>query len=351
MHALRVAIVIIAAGGRYSGVASSSATASSGQASPGSCASESRLVVVPQLFTAQECDSIVSHFVDTTQGERDVRVAESVSRTTFFDHDGGQREDFRWILDRILAAVKRHYADERSGSSDGAALDNIVSAWGFNVLAAEDGRDLGKRLDFVLMHRFENQGGEPDFFDFHCDTKPGDGTGRTMNINVMLSSSRRGDFSGGTLRAGVQTLSAGQGDLCFYPASLPHCVEDITAGTRHTLVLAVRVPDADRARTAYWDMAAAAHDNLRTALRSVPKIHLLRGEWLAAQGRDAEADDAYAESYASTPQAEAYAEHFDAEALRLAEAGEAQAAASHKAMARRVRALILAAGDATSTIS
>ena len=35
----------------------------------------------------------------------------------------------------------------------------------------------------------------------------------------------------------------------------------------------------------------------------------------------------------------------------LTEAGEAQAAASHEAMARRVRALILAAGDATSTIS
>lgn len=36
------------------------------------------------------------------------------------------------------------------------------------------------------------------FFDFHVDTKPNDGTLRTVNVNVMLSA--RDAYQGGTLQ-------------------------------------------------------------------------------------------------------------------------------------------------------
>lgn len=56
--------------------------------------------------------------------------------------------------------------------------------WGFNVKESTL-QTFSKNIEFVLLHEF--QGDKGDFFDWHIDTKPGDGTGRTVNINVMLS--------------------------------------------------------------------------------------------------------------------------------------------------------------------
>ncbi len=54
-----------------------------------------------------------------------------------------------------------------------------------NAAASCFAESLSRNLDFVLMHEFK--GAEGDFFDWHIDTKPGDRTDRTVNINVMLS--------------------------------------------------------------------------------------------------------------------------------------------------------------------
>ena len=50
-------------------------------------------------------------------------------------------------------------------------------------------------IDFTLMHEFL----PGDFFDWHVDTTPGDGTGRTLNANVMLSDPLL-DFEGGRFK-------------------------------------------------------------------------------------------------------------------------------------------------------
>ena len=137
----------------------------------------------------------------------------------------------------------------RTGELDWIS-ERIVACANLRDAAGRKQNALGFRasVDFSLMHEF----GPGDFFDWHVDTTPGDGTGRTLNANVMLSNPSR-DFEGGRLRiepaapaithihaslyhpggrfrVGATTLHVAQGDLYIYPASYPHAVESITAG-------------------------------------------------------------------------------------------------------------------------
>jgi len=146
--------------------------------------------------------------------ERDVRTSESVSRINYWDTSeeirstSSSRSVYDWIYNRVLEKAL-------------AAGDNALE-WGFDVAAA-DSASLSKQLDFVLLHEFLGA----DFFDWHTDTKPGDGTGRTVNVNVMLSSScsrnideegAEGDYTGGGLLVGDCDVRPEKGDLYWYPA-------------------------------------------------------------------------------------------------------------------------------------
>jgi hypothetical protein len=152
--------------------------------------------------------------------ERDVRTSESVSRVNYWDTSeeirstSSVRSVYDWIYNRVLEKA-------RATSNDEAADDDAVE-WGFDVAAA-DSASMSKQLDFVLLHEFLGN----DFFDWHTDTKPGDGTGRTVNVNVMLSSSSsrnsdekgaEGDYTGGGLLVGDCDVRPEKGDLYWYPA-------------------------------------------------------------------------------------------------------------------------------------
>ncbi|KAJ1619447.1 hypothetical protein T492DRAFT_1085198 [Pavlovales sp. CCMP2436] len=274
------------------------------------------LSVFPRAFSREECERITQHFA-AKRVERDVRIAASVSRTNYWDHTPGSGE-YDWIYERILTLL--------------AAREPLSKAlWGrFDPLALRTPAELAGGVEFVLLHEFKTG----DFFDWHVDTNPGDKTGRTLNINIMLSPPDA--YDGGELSVGTELLRAGQGDLSIYPASLPHRVADVSGGLRHTFVIALSVPDSQRASSGYWDLARANHGALKNGLPTEPKLHLLRGEWLSAQGDESGADEAFADGYACTAEALAYATQFYDEGLRLLSEGDRRAALQHFEMAVRV---------------
>jgi len=316
--------------------------------------------------------------------ERDVRPSESVSRINYWDNSEGIRSSadrpsaYDWIYERLLERVRA------TSTEDAAAVQ-----WGFGV-SEGDAASLSQQLDFVLLHEFKGA----DFFDWHTDTKPGDGTGRTVNVNVMLSSSsssasiqgdesQDGGYSGGGLLVGDCDVRPQKGDLYWYPAGYPHKVADVEGGERHTLVLAVKVEDSAREATDYWERCEAnflkltcgfedakAKETAAAAAggkpkqkkgaevlpagfgmklvaepwrqsrplrpRSHSKWHFLFGEHLAAQGRDAEADEVFADAYASTEQAAEYALKFDEDGQRLAAGGRIEESLPFFKLAARI---------------
>lgn len=171
-------------------------------------------------------------------------------------------------------------------------------------------------LDFTLMHEFHEGGA----FDWHVDTKPFDGTGRTLNINVMLSSAGV-DYTGGELYVGNESLAPSLGDLYVYSAALPHRVARLNHGSRFTLVVALTVrhlsasndsPDGpDAPRAAYWQAIEEQFGQLLAgSLANEPKVHILYGEHLEAAGRADEAQVAFCHSYHATGAAVRYAQTF-----------------------------------------
>jgi hypothetical protein len=290
------------------------------QVFPSNAGGTEGLSVFRSAFSREECERIVAHFEARSPAERDVRVHAGVSRTNHFDkapaESGGV---YDWIFARILALLGDH-----------PTTPSERALWGFDPRALRSASELVDSVDFVLLHEFHAN----DFFDTHVDTKPEDGTGRTVNINVMLSPPEA--YAGGELRVGTSSVRASQGDMCLYPAALPHKVEDITGGKRHTLVIAVRVPEAQRAACGYWQLARANHERLRAQLPGMPKVHLVRAEYLAALGDEDAADEAFGEAYACTAEASQYAEHFHAEGMTLLKTGDGRGALKHFTMAARV---------------
>uniref|UniRef100_A0A7S2F554 Fe2OG dioxygenase domain-containing protein n=1 Tax=Octactis speculum TaxID=3111310 RepID=A0A7S2F554_9STRA len=167
------------------------------------------------------------------------------------------------------------------------------------------------------MHEFSGQ----DYFDWHVDTQPRDGTGRTINVNVMLSPSEA--YKGGDLVVGTERLdSLGKGDLYWYPAGFPHKVMDIEAGLRHSLIIAVKTNTVTgRESWKYWDEVERNFNRIRGMQPEVSKWHWLHGEHMAALGQQHEADVCFANSYASTPQGTLYAAKFDEDGQKLVSMG------------------------------
>jgi hypothetical protein len=215
------------------------------------------LVVCKSAFSAHECDQISEVFVSSQRADPDLRSVDGIRRTNRWDAAKGMLLSGKldWIYARVVAC---------------AGLDQSSLAFRSSV-------------DFSLMHEFSTG----DFFDWHVDTSPGDGTGRTVNVNVLLSDPAV-DFGGGAFKVGAQLTDVNQGDLYIYPASFPHAVETVTSGRRRSLVIgvldpcAVNEPDAharlqlrdmrqlqgrrdlyqEPLRAAYWLEATANHEEL-----------------------------------------------------------------------------------------
>ena len=284
-------------------------------------------------FTQDECAAIVSLFVDHLEVARDARTIPnlprmpadySVARTNRFDADGALMRSGRldWVYERIL----------------GLASQQLWTEPGEAPAAAEA---FHAHVEFNLLHEFQQH----DQFGWHVDTKPADGHDRTLNINVMLSSAARGEYTGGALQVGATNVSAEAGDLYLYPASEPHVVHPLSSGLRRTLVIALKEPAsaasaqggggavsaeasaplAERRRR-YWSQTRARFEALAGgALAHEPKLHMLFGEFLEASGDAERAKAAFCASYraAGADAAAAYAAQFLSDAEEAAGVEEA----------------------------
>ena len=228
----------------------------------------SAVTYLPGIFSASDTQKIIEQF-KTLPGTHDHRQGKAVKRTNYFDQgDSVTSPDssYSWIFERIRPL----FFPEQSAET------------------------FQKNIDFVLLHEFDENG----FFDWHVDCNPNDGTGRTMNINVMLTD--RSMYGGGELVVGSRRMAPNIGDLYMYPASHPHKVVDITSGRRHTLVVAVKQHPLPGD---YWEQTEKYFESLCEDSRD-SKLHMLFGQFLMALGRpDAEIDEKFANSYACTAQA------------------------------------------------
>lgn len=274
-----------------------------------SCSSSGGLRFYPKAFTKAETSAIIK-LMKTLPVEIDERVDKSVNRTNYFDKGPAitsPESKYSWIFERIRSL----YAPNES-------MEKFVS-----------------RIDFILLHEFEQSG----FFDWHIDTKPGDGTLREDNINVMLSD--RAEYEGGILTVGGDNVEADRGDCYAYPASFPHKVGDITGGIRHTFIIAMtssKSESSDLERQKYWDSAEENYKQLCESIPTESKLHMLHGEFLAARGRpSSEVDAKFADMYASTPEAEQYANNFSEQGKELAQMGRTEESKGYLAMADMIR--------------
>lgn len=259
------------------------------------------LLHVAGAFSKDECRLILDLFASQLTAQPEVRRIPnlphmpddySVARVSYVD-DGVLMASgaFDWVYDRVLLSMPRD-------------LDPDVFSAGLPHSALE----MRSSVEFNLMHSFSRV---HNHFGWHVDTKPSDGKFRSYNINVMLSP--QNTYSGGVLQVGDQNVSAHEGDLYLYPASTPHTVHPLSIGVRHSLVIALNNPPTTHAYWhAYWRAAESRFVSLaKGELRDEPKLHLLHGEFLEAQGRGAEAKQAYCQSYrAKAVDRPAYAQQF-----------------------------------------
>jgi len=274
-------------------------------------------------FTPEECARIAQLFWERPP-ELDARTIPllpnmehdqfRVARVNRFD-DGtlGSRGKLDFIFLRLAALLHGSHAspllavggiDVDALRSVGASTDSIAAA----------ARNLRARVAFTLLHEFTPRPGDPSpQFDWHADTKPGDGKARSLNVNVMLSAPGV-DFEGGDLQVGSTRVAAQQGDMYLYPAAVVHRVAPILNGTRLTLVVALEDIAADgdgvvsddgrsslaRRRELYWAHVEASYQRLATGpLANESKLHILHGEFLEGAGRNAEAHAAFCRAYAA----------------------------------------------------
>ena len=268
-------------------------------------------------FSAQECSDILKLFSEATP-EHDLRrvpllpnMKEESFRGSrinrFADAAMLDSGDFDWIYERLLSVLPA----SMDGGSAGAVVGESSKLWAPKRQRLQWMHD---RVAFNLVHEFTD---DANGFDWHTDTKPGDGKARSLNINVMLSAPGEA-FGGGELQVGGAQIAARQGDAYTYSAAVPHRVLPLTWGRRYTLIIALNErPGAglEGRREAYWRRAEAAFDGLvrSAALASEPKVHILHGEFLEGAGRHEDAHRAFCRAYRATAEPHAHCQQFIAD--------------------------------------
>jgi hypothetical protein len=269
--------------------------------------------LVRHAFTQSECDDIVALFRTHVEAETDVRenpLLPGQEGTGFGVHRTNRFDDGSLFRDGHFEATHRR-------------LNEVLHPW---LAAQASPFNLSASVDFHLLHEFVPGG----HFDWHVDTKPGDGTRRTYNLNVMLSQPGV-DFEGGALQVGAQVVEAQQGDAYVYSAAMPHRVSALDSGRRFTLVIALTeepMMASDRQDSSQSDHNVGAHAALAQrhawwqqtetqlaalldgALSGESKVHILHGEFLEAIGRADEAKTAYCRSFRADGKPVAYAQKF-----------------------------------------
>ena len=304
------------------------------------------LLLFRSAFSVEECERIASIFL-ARPPEHDTRTIPllpnmedefRVSRVSRFD-DGSLMEQGQldFIYDR-LASLQQDAPPSQLLAIGG--LQNVSSSL------------LKARVGFNMIHEFEfdSASDATPQFDWHADTKPGDGKRRSLNINVMLSKPDS-DFGGGELDVGANRIGAQQGDMYLYPAGVVHRVRPLDFGRRLTLIIALQEVEASESpeeeaaairerRVSYWSWVEASFERLvKGALAGVSKVHILHGEFLEGAGRADEARAAFCRAYIATGP-ETAAEHVQRfvhdgmAALQQPEGANLQAAEQYFSMAR-----------------
>jgi hypothetical protein len=271
-------------------------------------ASAQLLMLQRNAFSTAECEDIVRAFemMDQEQDNRQNPLLPGM--TGSFDVSRANRyatatmnDAVRSIIARLLSSASLNQTFSEHTPPGATASASIFQ----------------EMIDFTLLHEFRADT-HTKGFDWHVDSKPGDRTGRTLNVNVMLSAPGQ-DFDGGELQVGESVVAPSLGDAYVYPAALPHRVSPLERGVRHTLVIALteRHTNADsvdatggvaigsaaysQRRRAYWQGIDAFFERvLKGSLRYEPKVHILHGEHLEAKGESAEAQAAYCKAYRAT---------------------------------------------------
>jgi hypothetical protein len=274
-------------------------------------------------FTSSECDTIRDLYISQLQRVEDTREADSVSRINRFDVQGKllQNGDLDWIMDRVAT----HLPTASSGGSSTSSSSSDISDDDDHDHESSDNKteQLKNAIDFTLLHEF-NPGMH---FGLHVDTRPNDGTHRTMNVNIMLSDPSQ-DYTGGSLQIGINQIQPQKGDLYMYPASYPHAVLELDTGLRYTYVMALTIPKnrrSDQQQASYWAASETRLQALATQKMIMgdddddgddqlfkSKLHLIHAQFLEASGdrSDPEIDAAYCKAYKATPEAALYAQQF-----------------------------------------
>lgn len=288
---------------------------------PPLCACEPLHRLFAAAFTPSECADLVLAFDDMERevDRRSIELLPSMEADEF-----GVNRVNRFDAGRALMRAGKFDLVHQRLLELGAwplLLPNAthtLAEYGAMARRSGVGGAVASLVDFHLLHEFEPGG----HFDWHVDTKPRDGTSRTVNVNVLLSAPGV-DYEGGELQVGADAVVASQGDMYVYGAATPHRVSPLTRGRRFTLVIALTEArheeslggassrDTVERRAAYWAQAEANLAALADGpLAAEPKVHILRGEHLEAAGRADEAKRSFCASYRATPTAAEFAAEF-----------------------------------------
>jgi len=156
---------------------------------------------------------------------------------------------------RIIAGANEagfHASGVQSGAQSGYHYNSDARICEQASLTPEAHRDLYEFVAHAVkevnekQYRFVLTGLEPlqvmryspgSFFREHSDLgfQPDGAAGRKISLIVQLN---EGDeYSGGELVLfGEEVMPRSQGTVCMFPSWLPHRVDKLTAGIRHTLV-------------------------------------------------------------------------------------------------------------------
>ena len=157
-------------------------------------------------FSAEECEIIANLFLEQPPepDDRTIPLLPNmhdefrVSRLSRFD-DGTlmSRGHLDFIYDRLVA-LQQDEPPSPLFAIAGLELQRPPNGTSASEWAATARQRLRARVGFNLVHEFNSASQASPQFDWHADTKPGDGKRRSLNINVMLSA-RDADFGGGEL--------------------------------------------------------------------------------------------------------------------------------------------------------
>lgn len=178
------------------------------------------------LFSTPECHELIRLAESKDMQEGTIGIGQN--QAPRLDHDYRTVhtarilfEDAPWAFDRLIQKVM-----------------GVNSEWKFDLC--------GLREDIGIMRYTPATEGKPHgHYRWHQDFGGGIYSQRKISVVGLLT--RPCDFEGGELMIsgdrGIETTSLNQqGDVVMFPSWTPHCVTDVTKGTRYSLVAWVSGP-------------------------------------------------------------------------------------------------------------